>query len=429
MVLRGFDSGLKGLLGLDLLVDRACGHLLTGVDEVFHTEIQRLHADISGHRVHVGLQGKEGLRLAGRAHVAARHGVGIDLNGLDVDVRNPVRSGGPTRSAQVDAGLEPAVCAAVEHDADLVGCQGSVVLHPRFHDDGGGVPRVGRHELLKIVHNHAHRPAAVLRQEVAEGNVQGRAFASEVAADVGLVEQDVLHRNTQSVRQLPSKGEGGLVGGPHLHPVVIVYPDQARVRLQVRLVDHRGVVLPLDNHIGLGEPDLRVSLVPSVPDEGVGGLAQRFGQAGVAVQVRVEYRSAILHGLEGVEHRMQLLVLNVDEFQGFVGYILGLGGDGGHRLSDEPHPVLGQGWNVPQAASVENALNVGSRQHGVDSRQDSGLGGVDAGDLGVRIGTPQNLAPQGSRKLDVGGVQGLTRYLLRAINPVYRLADDVVGCH
>jgi hypothetical protein len=75
-----------------------------------------------------------------------------------------------------------------------------------------------------------------------------------------------------------------------------------------------GAVLRLDDHVGLGEA--RVDVAP-------------------LVAARLVHERLAANGLLGVEQRLELLPLHVDERKRLAGPLVALGGDGGHRRAVE----------------------------------------------------------------------------------------------
>ena len=116
------------------------------------------------------------------------------------------------------------------------------------------------------------------------------------------------------------------------------------------------------------KPLFHVALAPGNVGEDVVDVRLRLRQTLVAAHPRVQCRSVRLHGLVGVEHRIQLLVLNVDEQQRLFSHSLGLGRNRGHLLADEPHHVPGQHRHVPQPAAHQRIGQVGGGDHRMNSR-------------------------------------------------------------
>ena len=130
----------------------------------------------------------------------------------------------------------------------------------------------------------------------------------------------------------------------------------------------------MDDHVGEGLADARRLLV----DEG----------------------SAVRQRLAGVEDRGQLLVLDFDQVERFLGAVRVDRGHGRHRLTDEPHLVEGERRLVAEDGTEigEDAgfLDVVAGQDGRDARHLLGARRVDADDTRVGGGAAQKLGVEHS---------------------------------
>ena len=78
-VARGGYRGFQRFLGTNVLEYVPQWVLVALLKHVLHAEDQRVHAQLPGNLVHVGLGGEDRLRLAGGAHESSGHRVGVDL--------------------------------------------------------------------------------------------------------------------------------------------------------------------------------------------------------------------------------------------------------------------------------------------------------------------------------------------------------------
>ena len=129
VVARGVGRGLQRLFALDAVEDDAERGLVALADQVLHAERHRVHAHGARELVHVRLEREDGLRLAGAAHVAARHRVRVDVRRLDARVGDAVGPGGLLRPEDDAAGLVGRVGAAVDEELDVVRGERAVLLH------------------------------------------------------------------------------------------------------------------------------------------------------------------------------------------------------------------------------------------------------------------------------------------------------------
>ena len=94
IVQRPFE-GLGGFDVVDLFprrIDVAIAH------EIFLPELDRIHLEFLRDQIHLALVGEESLRIAGRAHMAARNLVGVDHVLFDERVGNIIRPGRQVRA-------------------------------------------------------------------------------------------------------------------------------------------------------------------------------------------------------------------------------------------------------------------------------------------------------------------------------------------
>ena len=240
-------------------------------------------------------------------------------------------------------------------------------------------------------------------------------LSAEAAADLHGDDSDLGDGHVQHLGNRVPGCEGALRAAPDVHPVVLV-PQRGRVvRLDVPLMDRLGIVLPLYDYVGLGEPLRNVSLgVLEVLGE-VARLVGLFPELR-CFQVVVKEGSALFHPVGGGQHRWQDIVLDVDKHQRFLGYVRTGGRDTGHRMASVKHLVAGKDvvakvLQAPRALSdvhrlVRDAGKVPGCDHAPDSLQGLGLAGVDGPDPGVGVGTAQDLAVQQAGGIEVGPVKG-----------------------
>jgi len=136
-----------------------------------------------------------------------------------------------------------------------------------------------------------------------------------------------------------------------------------------------------------------------------------------------------LHRFQRVEDGRKRLVFHVDAREGFFGRVGIDGGDGGHLFPHETHGVFSQQRHIPDHAAHPHAGRVFAGDHGPDSRQTEGSGGVDIDDAGMGKGASQHLAPDHAGQSDVGGVQERSRHLVRTFLPGDRSSHHCVSRH
>ena len=136
-----------------------------------------------------------------------------------------------------------------------------------------------------------------------------------------------------------------------------------------------------------------------------------------------------VHGFSLVEHGGQDLVGDLDQPQGLLGCLDGLGGHRGHPVADVANPVveadLVVGMGVGPALPAGRVLDPGGVavvQHGMHAGNGCGLRVVDAQDPGVGVGAAQHLGVQHPPGLDVVGERGVALGQAHRVDLDLRLA-------
>jgi len=165
----------------------------------------------------------------------------------------------------------------------------------------------------------------------------------------------------------------------------VVLGDRA-AGLDRRRVRARKHHVLLDHHLGLLEGAVGGHPVARLPVEDV--------VVGAALEVVADHRRAVLQRPLRVDHRLQFLVLDVDQFERVAGRVTILGDDEGDLLALEADLVGGQHrlhvcGDRPHPGHPP-LLQVGAGEDGVDARVLQRRGGVDRSDAGVGEGAPQH---------------------------------------
>ena len=201
------------------------------------------------------------------------------------------------------------------------------------------------------------------------------------------------------------------------------------------------MILPLQHHFGLAEALFHVAqLVLDV----AGDIAPCPGVLAASEPLLLEVggQGFVDHGrvgphsvLEG-QHRLQHLVVYVNEGQGLLGDVGAGGGDGGHGVALVEglmvgHDVLGHQPHVALGFSQVNDLVLNNREVlgrdcGQHAGQGLGLAGVYRPDAGVGVGAAQHLAVEHPGQLDVGPILGGAGDLLYPVVADWPSAYDFV---
>ena len=213
---------------------------------------------------------------------------------------------------------------------------------------------------------------------------------------------------------------------PELRLAVLGDAGDAGVGLDVALVHGLGLVLALEDDVGLAEPGVRVAEL----ELNAFGDVRRLvgcGVDAVGVHVVVEDGGVLLHGLDHVDDVGQGLVLDRDQVE----RVAGDGGagrrHGGHRVAVVEDLVTGH--DVERDVAIVDLHLAGRHElgphlaevrrgdHGLDAGQRLGPTRVDGLDAGVGVGAAQDPADQHAGQVQVGAELGAPRDLVDAIGP------------
>ncbi len=202
------------------------------------------------------------------------------------------------------------------------------------------------------------------------------------------------------------------------------------MRLDVSLVDHRGVELALDHVIRRLESGRDVAALELVVLRDVGRLVALFLVAEILEQDRCARLGRDIHR----HHRKQHFVFYFDEAQCFFGDMRTGRGDGGDRMAVVEHFVVREDIHR-QVHRVDDHLAgllelvLGLRQIlAGDDRLDAGelerLVDIDRFDIRVRVRAAQHLAVQHAGERIVGAVLGAAGNFVNAVVPNRTGADN-----
>ncbi len=132
----------------------------------------------------------------------------------------------------------------------------------------------------------------------------------------------------------------------------------------------------------------------------------------------MKLRSACGHGVLGVEHGGQFLVLHFDEGESLFRRSFVHRRHGGHLVPDIPHGVLGQHVFVVSRRrdAVLRIGHVGAGEHRQDPVQRFGPGRVDALDPAMGDGGTEDLAVNHVRERDIARINGPSRHFVVGVD-------------
>ena len=118
-------------------------------------------------------------------------------------------------------------------------------------------------ELFGIGHDHTHRPARSLSEEITERQVHERSLAAEVAADRRDVNDDFFGGNTDRLRETLLGVVRNFIAYPYVNRTRLpIDGDNARMGLKIRLMNmlrRKGV---FENMIGVAKSLLDIPESP-----------------------------------------------------------------------------------------------------------------------------------------------------------------------
>jgi len=277
----------------------------------------------------------------------------------------------------------------VVDELDLEADDGAVLLERqrRFVAAIPGLAAAGG-EVLGTVFDPLDRTSAGLAREqrgdvrAAEAHLAAEAPAAGVADETHLVGGDPQDRSATQGQQRRGL-EGAATGHTLLHRVPLADDPEVLNGVGADAIPaealREDVVRRLEGLIHLPPPEDPL-------------------QHDVRAALFVDERASRLHGLDGVDHGLQGLVVHVDELEGILGHVAAGGRHGRYRLSHVARLVRRHAVGAPAlrhgGAREAPAEGVFRRDDGRHARQLLGLARVDAFDARMGEGAAQNRAVQ-----------------------------------
>ncbi len=407
---------------------------IAGAGDVAPSQLERREAELPRDEIEVRLRREDVLRLSGRAHVPAGHL--IRVHGRRLVARRGHAIALERRHAALDQEphrrLARGVRATVEQRMRLVRDDAAVGIDAGAEPDPRRMAGVRGRELVGVPRDRAHRVPGRLREVIEDELVGREALGAEVAADRPVVDDDPLAREPERRGHLIPQVERRLVRRDDAHAVALE-PHDRGPRLERGLMDARRRELVLEDPRGVSERRVHVAmrlcdvaLVVRVRHRGT--LAAALEEAirrGVGVQHRRVGAERVLH----VEERRELLVLDSDQADRFLGDLARVGRDRGDPIADEQHAVPAEHRPVLQPAAEALAADVRAGEDRAHAREYPGAAGVDRRDARVRIRAPREGGLQRAGHVEVGGVLRRAGRLGLAVDAALRPVEQVQTVH
>jgi hypothetical protein len=355
-----------------------------------------------GH-VDVALDRESHLRRAGRTHMAAGHGVGIDAQHLDRAIRHTI-SPGELGIAAVKRrhGNEAGIGAGVEDHPRLDREQPCVGGDAGAQRDAGGMARVPRRQFLERIHHHLDRPAGGTRQVAAKERVHQRSLAAKIAADRDGIEPDAMLRHADGRRHMSARDMKAFIGDPHIDEPVRADRDEAGMRLDIALM-HRGNGEVMFKDLMRRREGVRDIAMPHL--ELRDHVRNRRIHTELAVAsgrrprqdldcFRMDDGRRRPHRVLGAEDSRQLRILDIHEFERGLRDLDGIGRDRRHFLADEARHALGEQWNILAHTAIACIGHIAAGQHGMNAGERLGAPHIDRDDAGAGMRAAQATAEE-----------------------------------
>jgi hypothetical protein len=249
-------------------------------------------------------------------------------------------------------------------------------------------------------------------------------LAAESAADFRRVDLQVAELHADELRRQVAYDEMPLTRTPELALAVRVVSREARMRLDIGLVNRGRAVFLLGDLVSLGEAGVHVADREAELFGDIGRLGRRRLDA-AGDHVLEQQRRILRHRVIDVDDMRQDLVIDVDQCDGLGRHRRAYGRHGRDRVAVVEHffarhNVAG---DVPEidrdalGADIGEIMirKVGAGHHRLDARQRLGLRRVDRPDTRMRVGAAQDLAVKRAGEAVVIAELGHARDLRHAV--------------
>jgi hypothetical protein len=358
-----------------------------GVEVIDAAKLERVHIDLRRDLVEQALQPERPLDEPGRAEGRIRRRVQLRavLDEAHVVARVEVlhRPAGHRREAGPADGIDELAAERGERP---------VRFRPGDEPLNGRVAVAGRGVLLAARQRALHRAARPFRQLGADVRVvAGPVLRAEPAAHELADDAHVVRVEPELTRQRVADAPDVLRRDPDLELVVREPAADRLVRLHRVVENGRSAVLGLDDHVRLGQPAVEVAAL---------------------VAARLVDELLARDRFVGVEQRLQLFPLDLDQLHRGARLPGGVGGDRGYRLT-RVRRLVGEDMDV---ARTDDGVDAGRRARRLE---------VEALDAGARVRAAQHRGVQHAVEADVGRVRCEPTGALQAVFPRRVVADDL----
>ncbi len=406
LVVHHFQAPVQGRVVVAAVVADPGGHLMWKLllaDEIPAPDFYRVHVQTLGHQVHDPFQEVRGLGPAGAPAGVHGSGVSEDSHHLRAHGRYVIHAGEhQTVQPGRDAGSRRGnVGSHVGPGLELQTQDLSFVGIGRFHVGHVVSPVGGAQEVLPPGFHPLDRAARLHGAECHDGlvGVHGD-LAAEAAPDLGSHDPQLMLGNPQNAGEQQSMDMRILAG----------HPQRQLARGGIVLGHASSGLDGAGNHAMIARPELEdiVGVLEGLIQIAAAELEQKTS---VGRRIVVDLGSPLFHGLRLIRHRVQDLVVHLDQLGGVLGLVTVLGQHDGHAVADVPDPIPGQRrmvrrlqiavWNEPGRGYGTHPLHILPGKDGHDSRGRPSRFHVDGPDVGVGVGTANDGRVDHSRDHEV----------------------------
>ena len=300
-------------------------------------------------------------------------------------------------------------------DAVFVGTQSDMHFHLMARGRGGHTFAAGKNQLAGLFGH----PCDKRRVDLAHGGLLG----AKAAADAGLADADHTLGNMQGVCQNAAAVENDLGRAEYVQPPVGIDAAIGAEGFHHRLLARLGVIHMVDHDIAALQHSVHIAAAGFFMRAEVALVVGTHGTQALPVVFGMDQHGVILRRVE-IQHRLQHLVLNLDELHRlFYGFFV-LARQNGNNIAHKAHmavqhqTVVGAGFGIrlPGLGVAATVLvNVLPSKHRLHARHQHGAGGIYAFDHGVRVGRAQQLDGQAVLGGDIIQIHRLPGHQLHGV--------------
>ena len=171
---------------------------------VADAQLDRIHPDLSGQRIHLSLEREAALRRAKSAKRAVDAVVCIYVIGIDANVGEAIGAGAALRGNFQHDVSKDRICATIEHGIDLVGLNDAVFIGAGLHPYPAGMPLHAVDKAFLPRKVHLAGPPGIQCDQPDQALDADIALAAKAAAGVGRDDHDLLLREAEPFGNLPA---------------------------------------------------------------------------------------------------------------------------------------------------------------------------------------------------------------------------------